>query len=381
MRIFISAGEPSGDLHGANLIHHLKHQNPGVETIGFGGERMAKAGAKILYPLAATAITGFSMVLASIPKMIRILGMAREQFRTQRPDAVVLIDYPDFHWWIAGCAKKFGIPVVYFVPPQLWAWRTGRVKKMRRLVDRVLCNLPFEKTWYAEHGVDAQCIGHPYFDELREQELDKSFMNRQRTRRHPIIALLPGSRDQELRRNFPSLLRAAASVHSGRPDVRFLVACLRPDQAALLAGQASPTGLPIEVHARRTPEIIELAHSCISVSGSVSLELLYRTKPSVMIYRENPFMVRIAHLIMRCKYITLVNLLADRRLFPEYLTGSCPGDKAARHILEWLNDPPAHDDLRRKLAALRDRVVEPGACQRAAAAVLELARGQQRQAA
>jgi lipid-A-disaccharide synthase len=252
---------------------------------------------------------------------------------------------------------------------------------MRRLVDRVLCNLPFEKTWYAQHGVEAQCIGHPYFDELRDQRLDERFMDRQRTRRHPIVALLPGSRDQELRRNVPSLLRAAAIIHADRPDVRFLVTCLRPDQAAQVAGQAAATGLPIEVHARRTPEIIELAHSCISVSGSVSLELLYRTKPSVMIYRENAFMVWIAGLIMRCKYITLVNLLADRLLFPEYLAGSCPGEKAARHVIDWLNDPPAHEDLRRQLAALRDRVVVPGACQRAAHAVLELAQGQKRQAA
>jgi lipid-A-disaccharide synthase len=373
MRLFVSAGEPSGDLHGANLLYHLRRQCPGVEVLGLGGERMAAAGCELVYPLCDLALVGFAPVLASLPQFYRVLGLARQSFRARRPDALVLIDYPGFHWWLAGCARKLGIPVVYFVPPQLWAWAGWRVRKMRRLVDRVLCNLPFEEDWYRCRNVPALWIGHPYFDELRQQRLDEGFLAQQRRRPGTVIAVLPGSRDQELRLNVPSLLRAAGLVHARRPETRFLVACLKPEQAAEVSARLAPGGPPVEVHAGRTPEIIELAHSCLAVSGSVSLELLFRGKPSVILYRQHWAGILAAGVLMRCQYITLVNLLADRAVFPEYLTARCPAPQMAEHVVHWLQDRRAYEGLCAELAALRDRVAEPGACGRAAEAVLEVA--------
>ncbi len=375
MRLFLSAGEPSGDLHGANLIHHLRQERPDVEIVGFGGERMASAGCELVYPLCDLALFGIAPVLASLPEFYRILGLARQSFRERRPDALVLIDYPGFHWWLAGCARKFGIPVVYFVPPQLWAWASWRVRKMRRLVDCVLCNLPFEEEWYRQRNVSARWIGHPYFDEVRQQRLDEGFLANQRSRPGTVLALLPGSRNQELRNNLPSLLRAAALIHARRPETRFLVACLKPEQAAQVTAQLLPGGPPIEAHAGHTPEIIELAHSCLAVSGSVSLELLYRAKPTVILYRGDWATVLAARLLIRCKYITLVNLLAGRALFPEYLSSRCVAPQMAEHVVGWLQDRRAHEALRAELVALRDRVAEPGACRRAAEAVLEVAQG------
>jgi lipid-A-disaccharide synthase len=284
----------------------------------------------------------------------------------------VLIDYPGFHWWLAGCARKLGIPVVYFVPPQLWAWAGWRARKMRRLVDEVLCNLPFEEPWYQKRGIRARYIGHPYFDELRDQRLDGTFLTAQRARPGTVVGLLPGSRNQELRLNLPALLRAAGIVGARRPDVRFLAACLRPEHARAVADQAAAAGVPVEAHAGRTPEIIQLSHCCMSVSGSVSLELLYRGKPSVITYRQRWLGIQAARLLMRCKYITLVNLLADRPLFPEYLGARCFGAELAGHVLHWLTDRHAYEALCGELAALRERVAVPGACHRAARAVLEL---------
>src|SRR5207237_6832102 len=165
------------------------------------------------------------------------------------------------------------------------AWAGWRVNKMRRWVDHVLCNLPFEQKWYADRGVKAVQIGHPYFDELSDQKLDGAFLQAQRQKGGPVIALLPGSRTQELDRNLPTLLKAAGRIHVERPDVRFLVACLREDHKTHISKEVQRLALPIEVHAGRTPEIIELAEACIAVSGSVSLELLYRRKPSVIVYR------------------------------------------------------------------------------------------------
>src|SRR5262245_23568949 len=228
MRIFISAGEPSGDLHGANLIRELRARHPGVECVGFGGERMEAAGGKLLYPLCQLAVMWFARVLANAPRFLELISRADRFFRHQRPDAVVLIDYPGFNWWVARRAKFHGIPVFYFVPPQLWAWAGWRVQKMRRFVDHVLCSLPFEESWYRARGVQAHHVGHPYFDELPQQRMDEAFVADQRAQPGTILGLLPGSRTQEVQRNLSTLVRAARTIHQARPDTRFLVACFRP---------------------------------------------------------------------------------------------------------------------------------------------------------
>jgi lipid-A-disaccharide synthase len=373
MRVFVSAGEPSGDLHGANLLTALRELRPDLQVSGFGGERMVAAGCPLVYPLAEHAVVGFARAIASVPHFRRVLALADRHFAEQRPDVVVLIDNPGFHWWLARTARKHGIPVVYFVPPQLWAWGGWRAKKMRRLVDRVLCNLPFEQAWYESRGIGARYVGHPYFDELHEQRLDAAFLAEQRAKPGTVVALLPGSRRQELENNPPSLLRAAEIIHRRRPEVRFVVACLKEEHRRRVEGLLRGSSLPIEVHAGRTPEIIELAHSTISVSGSVGLELLYRATPSVVTYRASWSGVQLARVLMRCRYISLVNLLADRELFPERLSPRCEAEWMADSVLRWLEDRPAYDALCGELAALRDRVAEPGACGRAARHVLEVA--------
>jgi lipid-A-disaccharide synthase len=382
MRLFISAGEPSGDLHGASLIHALRERVPNLEVVGFGGERMGEAGCRLVYPLCDYAVVGIGPVLASVPTFARIIGLARRSFQTQPPDALVMIDYPGFHWWLAGCARKHGIPVSYFVPPQLWAWGGWRAGKMRRLCDQVLCSLPFEEPWFRQRGIPARYIGHPYFDELGGQRLDATFLAAQRAPRGTFIGILPGSRNSELRRNLPVLQRAARLIHERRPDVRFLVACLKRTHAERVRAFFGATYLPIDVHHGRTPEIIHLSHSCLSVSGSISLELLYRGKPAAIVYRIHPFMRLVGLALLRCKYITLVNLLADRLLFPEYVTSGCVASQLAGHILHWLQEPDAYQYLCAELAALKQRVAEPGACSRAAAAILDLVRRREtRQAA
>jgi len=376
MHIFISAGEPSGDLHGANLVRTLREIRPDIECVGFGGEKMESAGCRLLYPLCQLAVMWFARVLARAPLFLELLSRADRYFRHRRPDAVILIDYPGFNWWIARRAHFHGIPVFYFVPPQLWGWAGWRVKKMHRWVNHVLCTLPFEETWYQSRGVAAHYVGHPYFDELPEQQLDGQFISEQRACPGSVIGLLPGSRNQELERNLSTLIRAAGRIHAKRPETRFLVACFKPshqrfvdDHLNRLAATCSEA-LPVQTCVGRTPEIIELAHSCIAVSGSVGLELLYRTRPSVVLYRIGWIDLRVCKLFKTAPYISLVNMLAGVELFPEFLTDRCEAEAIAHHVLGWLNEPENYGKLREQLAELLGKVGEPGACERAARLVL-----------
>jgi lipid-A-disaccharide synthase len=222
--------------------------------------------------------------------------------------------------------------------------------------------------------VRARYVGHPYFDELPRQRLDEAFVAGQRQRPGPIIGLLPGSRNQEVERNLPTLVRAAAHIHAARPDTRFLVACFKPSHRQDVEAYLQGRRLPIETWSGRTPEIIHLAHSCVAVSGSVGLELLYHGKPTVVVYRIDRFGRILCRLFKTSPYISLVNLLAGKELFPEFLTQQCPAQAVGEHILRWLNEPAAWAEVCGELAALRQQVAEPGACQRAAQYLLDVLR-------
>ena len=372
MRIFICAGEPSGDIHGANLVRHLRGLDPTVHCVGFGGDHMQAAGCRLLYPLCRLAVMWFARVLANAPTFLLLLSRADRYFRHQRPDAVVLIDYPGFNWWLARRAHFHGIPVFYFIPPQLWGWAGWRVKKMQRWVDHVLCTLPFEESWYRERGIDASYVGHPFFDELPRQKLDEDFLKKQREKPHTIVGILPGSRTQELSHNLASQIRAARLIHQEHENTRFLVACFRPAHKMMVDDYLRRhPGLPIETHVGNTPEIIELSKACLTVSGSVALELLYRRKPSVVIYRIGKLDLKVARYFMTTKLICLVNLLAGKELFPEFLTDHCPAEAMARPVSTWLRDPEAYAAVLGDLAELCGQVAEPGACFKTAQFVLE----------
>ena len=390
LRIFFSAGEPSGDLHGAHLIRQLRRQCGRLEAVGYGGPRMAAAGCRLHTDLTALAVMWFARALLNLHKFLDLLSRADRYFRHHRPDAVVLIDYPGFNWWIARRAKAHGIPVFYYAPPQIWAWARWRVKKMRRLVDHVLCSLPFEQKWFREHGCNATFVGHPFFDAVRLQELDAEFLRRFQARTGPLVVILPGSRTQEVAHNLKWFLKAAAVVRSRVPDVRLAIAAFKPHQAEMATAEVASSGLPVEIHVGKTPELIHLADCCMAVSGSVSLELLCHTTPTVILYQIS----RLAYFVQSCfrtvKYITLVNLLstnelfpedlapfdpsqedAEGVLFPEYLTCEDKSSDIAAHVIQWLTDSESRDRRVADLARLKAQVAHGGASTLAAEYILK----------
>jgi lipid-A-disaccharide synthase len=385
MNLFFSVGEPSGDLHAANLLAQLRRHKPGLHATGLGGRKMQAAGCRLLRDMSDLAVMGLFPVVARLPEFFRLLKQVESHMDRQRPDAVVLIDYPGFNWHVARKAKARGIPVFYYGLPQMWAWAPWRVSKVRRLVDHALCNLPFEEAWFRERGCNATYVGHPYFDELRQRPLDEAFVEEQSARPGRLVTILPGSRSHEVRSNLPAFLSAARKIAEVAPDVRFAVASYNPRQAEAAGGLISRAGVAAEVHVGRTAELIHLASACLACSGSVSLELLYHAKPSVIHYRVGPLTAAIFRPFILVKYITLVNLLAagdlypeDRRpydpklpgnervLFPEYATWRDKSEEMANHVIEWLSDERLRQDLIRRLAELRERVAGEGASRRAA---------------
>lgn len=389
MRVFFSVGEPSGDLHGANLIAELARltARAAFEAVGFGGPRMAAAGCDLLQDMTELAVMGLFPVLAKLPRFFELRDQAVAYFREERPDAVVLIDYPGFNWHIARAAKEADIPVFYYGLPQLWAWAPWRVQKVRDYVDHALVKLPFEESWFRDRDCNATYVGHPYFDELRSQRLDHPFLDRLAMKRGRLVTILPGSRTEEVKSNLPQLLKAGASVQREVAGVRLAVASYNDRQAALARRIIERSGVAAEVHAGHTPELIMSAESCLACSGSVSLELLFHAKPSVILYRVPWWTYAVVRRLVKVRYITLVNLLAtdqiyadadhpapyDRHqpgheqvLLPEYPTWRDRSADLATHVIEWLTDEPARQRVIARLVELRERIGVGGASQRAA---------------
>ncbi len=388
--MFFSVGEPSGDLHGANLIRALRAENPEIQISGFGGPLMRAAGMEQLADLTQFAVMWIAQAVANLDKFWRLLRQAERYFKEHCPDAVVLIDYPGFNWWIARKAKKYKIPVYYYGAPQIWAWGGWRIGKMRRLVDEVLCKLPFEAEWYQDRGCKARFVGHPYFDQLMNQKLDQDFVQRHGTRQpRRLVTILPGSRTQEVRHNLPWLLQAAATVTRQVADVRFAIASFNEPQAAIARDMLGNVNLPIEVHVGRTSELVRISHSCMACSGSVSLELMYYTCPSVILYWLPRTTYWLGRHLVQVKYMTLVNLLAcadrfqrdsapydphapgaDQVPFPEYPTFRDKSADVAQHVVRWLRDPVEYQRRRDQLARLKTRFCVPGASNTAARYIL-----------
>jgi lipid-A-disaccharide synthase len=303
---------------------------------------------------------------------------------------VVLIDYPGFNWWIARAAKKHGIPVFYYGVPQLWAWAAWRVRKMRRLVDHVLCKLPFEVDWYRERNCHATYVGHPYFDQLTSEKLDSGFIDEYLAGPGPVVAILPGSRTQEVNYNLHWFLRAAEQVRRQVPDARFAIAAFNNAQAETAREHGAGLDFPVDVFVGRTPELISLSRCTMACSGSVSLELLHHTKPTVILYWVKRFPYTVArNLFMHVRFITLVNLLAadhpllnkgekydpaaasdDSVLFPEYLTYEDRSPQIAEHVIGWLTDDDRYQQRVRSLAELKEKYGSAGASRRGAAYIL-----------
>ncbi len=395
--LFFSVGEPSGDQHAARLISELdgRADSHSLHCRGFGGPEMRRAGCAIDLDLTQHAVVGLVEVLPKLREFFRFADQAEEVFASGSVDAVVLVDFPGFNWHIARRAKKYGIPVYYYCPPQLWAWGRWRVKKMRRSVDHVMTVLPIETTFFGDRGIPVTFVGHPFFDAVAEKELDPITL-RQLTPRpretspaeHSVshlptqsVAVLPGSRDHEVHQNFPIMLEAIRRLHAD-PEigpaavrapsrVRFAVAAYRDQHCLWCRNQLTDADkhLPIDFFVDRTSEVIQSAHCAMMVSGSVSLELMAREIPAAVIYRVGRLLHLVGRHVLQVDSMTLPNLMAGRKIFPELVSvGDVEPaiDFLHETIRAMLEDAFYYRRVKTDLAKLREQYGLPGASGRAA---------------
>lgn len=371
MHLFFSVGEPSGDQHAAHLMCELRRRRPNVRCVGFGGEAMKAAGCEIHFRLTDLAVMGVFVVIPLLWKFWKLAQQARRYIEQQRPDAVILIDYSGFNWFIAKYAHRAGVRVIYYVPPQVWAWSAYRVERIRRWVDDVLCVLPFEPEWYANRGIKVDYVGHPFFDEVAEHRLDESFLESWSSSKYRNVAILPGSRNSEVRHNFPLMVEAIRRLHERHPHVRFLVACYKESHRRFCGTYllTNASRLPVHLFVGKTPEVIQAGEFCLMVSGSVSLEVLARGKPAAVMYWCPWPTYLIGRAVVNVKYASLPNLFVDREVMPEFLfvgAGKKPLTALTEVLHGWLSVDDRLAAAREEMLDLRERFAQTGATGQAA---------------
>jgi lipid-A-disaccharide synthase len=379
----LSAGEPSGDRLGAGLARALLRRRPDAELVGMGGEKMREAGVRLLQDAAEVAVVGIFEVLAHLPAIRRAKRRLDSFLRTERPDVLVPVDFPDFNLRLAAEAGRAGVPVVYFVSPQVWAWRRGRVKRIRHLVRRMLVLFPFETAFYEQAGVPVTFVGHPMAERgpapaAREALCERAGLDPEATH----IALLPGSRRGEVERLLPVLLEAAGRLREGRPELRFLVSAA-PGLEPRALRREIPASLAdvVRLHAGDYPEILAVCEAGVVAAGTASLEAAVMGLPIVVVYRMNPLSYALGRALVRVEHVAMPNLVAGRRVVPELIQGDCTPTAIAAALAAYLDGPDEARRVREALGEVRKRLGGPGIFDRAAEAVLEEMEAPEREAA
>jgi len=369
-KLLIVAGERSGDLRGAELVSALRDLDPAVTLFGMGGDLMQGAGVELVHDITELAVTGFVEVLRGLSRFRRVFHDVVRAARERRPDAAILIDFPGFNLKLAKTLTGLGIPVVYYISPQVWAWLPGRVKRMARCVGKMIVIFPFEADFYRKAGIDVEFVGHPLIDSLKPRETPAAFRARHDVGPDAkIVALLPGSRRNEVNGNLVVMRRAAELIARRLPGTRFFLPVA--SQALRAPIEQLTAGAAITLLDGPPYDLIHAADAAIVCSGSATLEVGCAGTPLVVMYRTAALTYLIARCLVHVEYIGMINILADAPVAPEYIQRAARPEPIARDIVRFLTDDAHAAATREKLLTAREKLGPPGAAERAARAVLD----------
>lgn len=362
--IAIIAGETSGDFHGAHLVRAMRKKDEHMFFCGIGGDRLKAEGVRLLREANELSVVGVTEVISKIPKVFSAISAIKKIFSGLRPDLIILIDFPDFNLHIAKLARNQGVPVLYYISPQIWAWRSGRVEKIRQYVDQMAVILPFEEDYYRSHNIPATYVGHPLLDYYEEQET----VNENDNRNSLVIGILPGSRRSEIEKNFPVMLAAATWIQEVFPEVRFLISIAPGIDQEWISQFISPyiQGCRIEQVAGEVRQVFKKSSLVLAASGTVTLETAIFGVPMIIIYRVSALSYRLGEALVNVDHIGLVNIIANERIVPELIQSDANPANIAREALEILNNPQRLKSIRQKLKSVRNRLGSPGAAERTA---------------
>ena len=376
-KVLISCGEPSGDLYAGALTTALRDLDSAARVFGLGGDRLRDGGAELVAHYRGLAATGLSEALAVVPRSYAVYREMVARARAERPDVFVAVDFPEINFRVAAAVRRLGIPVVYYIGPQLWAWRRGRIRVMRRLVDLALVIFPFEADLYREAGVPVEFVGHPLLELSGPSEARQPFLRSLGLDpAAPTVALLPGSRPNELRAILPDVARAAAHVRERVPAVQFVVARAPNLDEELLAPVAS---LAAEGRASmvegRTDDVLSAADVVVTASGTATVQTAIHQRPMVIVYRLSGLTYRIVKAFSHVRHAGMANLIAGERVVPELIQDAFTPDAVAREVVSLLTDGARAERTRAALGRVRERLGSPGASRRAAQRILSVAAG------
>jgi lipid-A-disaccharide synthase len=370
-RLLLSCGEASGDLYAGALTRALRDLDPGIAVSGLGGPRFAEGGGRLIDDYRDLAVTGLTEPLTKLPRLLQALRRLIHTAKTERPDAVVTVDFPDFNFRLGRAIRKLGIPLVYYIGPQVWAWRRGRLATIRRIANRVLVIFPFEEPMYREAGVPVEFVGHPLVDLAEPSAPRDRFLAAHRLSPGArTIAVLPGSRPNEVSRILPDLLTACERIRAAVANVQFVVARAPRLDDQLFALNPRPNAMAVVEGDADT--VLASADLALTASGTATVQAALHDTPMVIVYRLSPLTYRLGRRLVNVNTIGMVNLIAGTRIVPELVQDAFTPEAVAREAIDMLTDPARTARIRGGLACVRERLGGRGASRRAAQAILRV---------
>lgn len=381
LRVLLSCGEASGDLYAAALVRALRAREPHLQVTGFGGPRLAAEGAQLVGTYDGLTVTGLTEALFVLRRSLAMLNRIEAAARAQRPDVFVAIDFPDFNFRLLPRIRRLGIPIVYYISPQLWAWRPKRIATIQRYVDKMLVIFPFERELYERAGVPVEFVGHPLIELARvEQPRDEFLRSAGLDPSRPVVALLPGSRPNEIRHVLPTILESLPAISAAVPDVQFILARAPGLADELFAHLPAParTLSPLVSVVSKSDDVLSACNVAIVASGTATIQTALYATPMVMVYRVSPMTYAIGRRLVGVSTFGMVNLVAGKLIVTELIQDAFTPIAVAHETVSLLTSPARAAAMRRDLLDVQAKLGGAGATERAAAAVIDVARAGQR---